>query len=187
MPQQLHFHQWVTWSEITKNVLFFELLCENLTDFNTFWYVKSWENLTWTPYRFVRFVHFTLGNPKSHFTTLLFIYLRLFTLAQKKTSSNCSAASAAYLLLFSASYYLHSPSTASGAHYRRSTCIDMDVLRLAVEACCDVCWISAQRTWLNNVEKVWKHVLMQNVVTLNTCCDIACLTFQLPHITSGSF
>ena len=24
---------------------------------------------------------------------------------------------------------------------------------------------------------------MQNVVTLNTWCDIACLTFQLPHIT----
>jgi len=28
---------------------------------------------------------------------------------------------------------------------------------------------------------------MQKVVTLNTCCDIACLTFQLPHITTGSF
>jgi len=26
---------------------------------------------------------------------------------------------------------------------------------------------------------------MQKVVTLNTCCDIACLTFQLPHVTSG--
>jgi len=33
----------------------------------------------------------------------------------------------------------------------------------------------------------WKHVLMQKVVTLNTCRDIACLTFQLPHITTGSF
>jgi len=22
---------------------------------------------------------------------------------------------------------------------------------------------------------------------LNTCCDVACLTFQLPHITTGSF
>jgi len=32
-----------------------------------------------------------------------------------------------------------------------------------------------------------KHVLMQKVVTLNTCCDIACLTFQLPLITTGSF
>jgi len=42
-------------------------------------------------------------------------------------------------------------------------------------------------TWLNSVEKDWKHVLMQNVVTLNTCCDSACLTFQLTHITTGSF
>ena len=35
--------------------------------------------------------------------------------------------------------------------------------------------------------KVWKRVLTKKVVTLNTCCDIACLTFQLPHITTGSF
>jgi len=45
---------------------------------------------------------------KSHFSTLLFIFFRLFTLASKKTSSNCcTAAWAVYLLLFIASYYLH--------------------------------------------------------------------------------
>ena len=52
---------------------------------------------------------------KSHFSTLLFIYVRLFTLAQKKTNS----------------------------------------------------------------------IIV--VVTLNICCDVACLTFQGPHITTGSF
>jgi len=58
---------------------------------------------------------------KSNFSTLLFTYFRLFTLPQKKTNSNCcSAALAVYLLLFSASYCLDSPSTASGARYRRS-------------------------------------------------------------------
>ena len=83
---------------------------------------------------------------KSHVSTLLFIYFRLFTLALKKTNSNCcTAALAVYLLLFSASYYLHSPSTASGTRYRRSTCIDMDMLRLAAAACCDMDGISAQR------------------------------------------
>jgi len=66
------------------------------------------------------------------------MYFRLFTLAQKKTSSNCcSTALAVYLLLFSASYYLDSPIAASGACYR-SACIDMDVLRLAAAACCDM-------------------------------------------------
>jgi len=40
---------------------------------------------------------------------------------------------------------------------------------------------------LISVEKDWKHVLTHKVVTLNTCCDIACLTFQLPHITTGYF
>jgi len=50
-------------------------------------------------------------------------------------------------------------------------------------------WAEFQRSVvimrLISVEKDWKHVLMQKVVTLNTCCDIACLTFQLPHITAG--
>ena len=36
-------------------------------------------------------------------------------------------------------------------------------------------------------EKDWKHVSMQKVVTLNICCNVACLTFHLPHVTIGSF
>jgi len=77
-------------------------------------------------------------TPSKHWRQLLFIYYRLFTLAQTKTSSNCcTAALAVYLLLFSASYYLHSPSTASGARYRTSACIDIDMFRLAAAACCD--------------------------------------------------
>jgi len=74
---------------------------------------------------------------------MLFIYFRLFTLFQKKTNSNCcTAALAVYLLLFSASYYLHSCSTASVARYWRA--------RVLICTCwgfggCDVGWISAQR------------------------------------------
>jgi len=76
---------------------------------------------------------------KSYFSTLLFTQFRLFTLPQKKTNrTGCTAALAVYLLLFSASYYLHSPSSASGPRYRRSACIDMDVLRLAAAAYCDM-------------------------------------------------
>jgi len=70
---------------------------------------------------------------KSFFNIIIHIFQK------KKTSSNCySAASAVYLLLFGASYYLHSPSTASGARCRRSACIDMDMLRLAAAAFWDV-------------------------------------------------
>jgi len=127
---------------------------------------------------------------KNIFSTLFFKYFRLFTLPQKKTNSNCcTAALAVFLLLFSASYYLHSPSTASGARYRRSASIGIWYWRV------EVCGSGLLRRGLNfstawctmrltSVEKVWKHVLMQNVVT---CCDIVCLTFQLPHITTGSF
>ena len=127
---------------------------------------------------------------KSPFTTLLFIYFRLFTLPQKKTNINCcTAALAVYLLLFSASYYLHSPSTASGACYRRNVywyrhvaACGSSLLQHGLNFSTALC---AMR--LISVQKDWKHVLMQNVVTLNTCCDGACLTVQLPHITTGSF
>jgi len=40
---------------------------------------------------------------------------------------------------------------------------------------------------LISVEKDWKHVLTQKMVTLKTCCNIACLTFRLPLITTNSF
>ena len=52
-------------------------------------------------------------------------YLLVNCNPQKKTNSNCCSAS---LLLFIASCYLHSPSTAS-ARYWRSACIDTDMLR----------------------------------------------------------
>jgi len=92
-----------------------------------------------------------LWEIQKSFSTLLFIYFRLFALSQKKTNRNCcTAALAAYLLLFNASYYLHSPSTASRAHYRRNACIDMDVLRLAAVVWCDMGWISAQHGVLCN-------------------------------------
>jgi len=85
-------------------------------------------------------------------------------------------------MLFSASYYLHSPSTESGARYRRITCIDMDVLRgcglLRRGLNFSTAWCTTRQV---SVEKDWKHVLMQKMVTLNTCCNIACLTFQLPR------
>jgi len=63
---------------------------------------------------------------------VFFQQFRLFMLAQEKTNSNCcTVALAVYLLLFSASYYLHSHSTTGGA------CIDMDMW-LAAAACCDM-------------------------------------------------
>jgi len=68
--------------------------CQKLTDFNDFWYVKSWQNLAWTP----NILHICLPHLsnvatlpweiKSRFSTVLFIYFRLFTLSQKKTNSN---------------------------------------------------------------------------------------------------
>ena len=86
--------------------------------------------------------------------------------SSEENSNSCTAALAVYLLLFNASYYPHSPNTASGAHYRRSACIDMDMLRLAAEfQHSEVYYVTI------GVEKNWKLVLMQKVVTLNICFD----------------
>jgi len=61
---------------------------------------------------------------KSHFFHHYYSYTsHYFRYLGSKTNSNCcTAALAIYLLLFNASYYLHSPSTASGADYRRIAC-----------------------------------------------------------------
>jgi len=116
---------------------------------------------------------------KSHFSTSLFIYSR-FTLPQKKTNSSCCTSTetlGVYLLSFSASYYLLSPGTASGACYRRSVCIATDMLSLAAVACCDIGWISAQRGVLRDwsVSKKTGSMYYCRRWSLNTCWLWHCL------------
>ena len=58
--------------------LIFKCLCQKVTDFNDFWYVKSWANSTSMACTFptspVYCSRLTLGNPKSHFSTVLSIH-----------------------------------------------------------------------------------------------------------------
>ena len=67
---------------------------------------------------------------KSFFNIIIHILQIIYVSSEENESNCCSAALAVYLLLLKASYYMYSPSTASGARYRRSTCVDIDVLRL---------------------------------------------------------
>jgi len=104
----------------------------------------------------------------SHFSTLLFMCFRLFTLSKKKTNSNCcTAALAVYLLLFSASYYLHSPSrpTTSGhatreAHVLIWTCWGLR-LRLVV-------------TWAKFQHRVVYYATDQWRKRLEACINAEC-------------
>ena len=61
--------------------------------------------------------------------------------------------------------------------------------RVAEVSCCNMGWILVERggrcSW--SVAKNTKYVSVQKVVTLNTCCDVACLTFQLLHVKTVSF
>jgi len=74
----------------------------------------------------------------------------------------------------------------------KSTCIDY---QSAIWTSCGsvLLWhgLNFSSAWwtmqLISGEKDWKYVSVQKVVTLNTCCDVACLVFQLPNITTGSF
>ena len=51
--------------------------------------------------------------------------------------------------------------------------------------------LNFSRAWwtiqLISGEKDWKQVSVQKVVTLNICCNVACLTFHVPHTTTSSF
>ena len=51
--------------------------------------------------------------------------------------------------------------------------------------------LNFSRAWwtvqLISGEKDWKHVPVQKVVTFNICCNVACLTFHLPRITTSTF
>ena len=73
-------------------------------------------------------------------------------------------------------------------HAYRVPIRDTDKLRKPLVAT----WAEFQQSawWMMQLisgEKDWKHVSVQKVVTFNICCNIACLTFHLPHITTGSF
>ena len=127
-------------------------------------------------------------------TVLLFVhtsdYLRYLRKKNKLQLLYCNLA--VCILLFSASYYLHSRSTASGARYRRSACVEYQP-ETRTSCVCGLFrhGLNFSRAWcmmqLASGEKDWKHVSTQKVVTLNTCCDVACLTVQLPYITTGCF
>ena len=166
----------------------------NNNDFNNFSTSnpeKIWhERRTLLSTSSVRCSHFTLGNPKKSFSAVSFVhtldYLRYLG-KYRLQLLYCSLA--VYLLLFS--YHLHSPITASGARYRRSACIGyQSTIRTSCGSGLLRHGMNFSRAWctmqLISGEKDWKHVSMQKVVTLNTCCDVACLTFQLPHITTSS-
>ena len=176
----------------TKSVKFCVAACPSWSKLNP---EKIWHDyLTHLSTSPVRCSHFTLWNPKS-FNGIIHTYFRLsdyLVMSEVNKLQLLYYSWAVYLLLFSASYCLHSPITASGAHYRRSACIEYSLRygRVAAAACCDILLNSSTALCtmrLISGEKDWKHVSMQKVVTLNICFDVVCLTFQLPHITTGSF
>ena len=74
------------------------------------------------------------------------------------------------------------------------TCIEYQfAMRMSCEtaaSCCET-WAEFHQSTVDDTvdqwQKNWKHVSVQKVVTLNICCNVACLTFHLPHITTSSF
>ena len=130
-------------------------------------------------------IHFTLANPKKSFLTLKLIhkltpdYLRYLRRKQTvrplpATPEKCHRTNLHAFLCFS---FFHA--------YRVPIC-DRSCKSILLRH-----GLKFSRAWwtmqLISGEKDWKHVSVQKVVTFNTCCNVACLTFHMPHITTGSF
>jgi len=82
---------------------------------------------------------------KSHFSTLFFIYFRLFTLPQKKTNSNCCLQLQLFTYCWLVLPIIRIALVLRLGHATREACTDTEMLRLAAAACCDMGWILAQR------------------------------------------
>ena len=116
--------------------------------------------------------------------------ITIHILQRKTNSSCCTAALAVYLLclmlpIICIALVLRLGHVTGEAHLLTRTCWGLRQRLVATWAeFFSTAWCIMQ---LISFEKDWKHVLTQKVITLNTCCDVACLTFQLPNITAGSF
>ena len=73
-------------------------------------------------------------------------------------------------------------------HFSRLSSTNPRYGRVAEASCCDMAEFqqSVVDDAVDQWRKNWKHVSMQKVVTLNICCNVACLIFHLPRITTGS-
>ena len=133
--------------------------------------------------------HFTLGNQKKSFSTVLFIHTSdylVFMLSQKKTNCYCLPH---HTWKISPLYLVKCTTIPSFSFFTRikyQSAIQMScgsvLLRHGLNF--STAWWMMQ---LISDEKDWKHVSVQKVVSLNICCNVACLTFHLPQITTGLF
>ena len=128
--------------------------------------------------------HCTLENPKSHLSKvgLLFIhtskYLRCLRRKQTVTPLPTTPKMSPYYPVKCTNFHLF-----HFFHAYRVPIRDTDELRHGLNF--STAWWTMQ---LISGEKDWKHVSVQKLATLNICCNVvACLTFHLPHITTGSF
>ena len=125
----------------------------------------------------------------SFFHSIIHSYFRLLMLSQKKT--NCYIITH-YIWKMSPHYLVKVAEILHLFHF--FTCIEY---QFAIRTSCGTTasllrhGLNFSRAWwmiqLISGKKDWKHVSMQKVVTLNICCNVACLTFHLTHITTSSF
>jgi len=135
------------------------------------------EHLTHLSNSPVRCIHFILR----HFSTVLFLHILYYlVISEKKQLLYCSFA--VYLLLFSTSLYLYTLLLCLGTLQKERLYREPAILTSCGSSLLWHGLISAEHGYdAISGKKDWKHVSVQNVITLNTCCAVACQTFQLPH------
>ena len=120
------------------------------------------------------------------FNSIIHTYFRLFTLSQKKT--NC------YSLIYHVwknvtarpckmhTFFIFFFHFFTRMEYKSAIGRVAEALRHGLNF--STAWWTMQ---LISSEKDWKHAFLQKVVSLNICCNVACLTSHLPQITTGFF
>ena len=123
---------------------------------------------------------------KVTFDSIVHAYFRLFTLSQKKT--NCYSLTH-HTWKMSPHYLVKCTTISSFSFFTRIEY--QSVIRTSCGSVLLRHGLNFSRAWwmmqLISDEKDWKHVSVQKVVTLNICCNVACLTFHLPHVTTSFF
>ena len=143
---------------------------------------KAWTFAHLTLYR----SHCTLGNPKSHFQQYYsYILQSIYVISEENRLTypypphlkNVTALPCKMHKFFIFPIFF--------THIKYQSAIRMScksVLRHGMNF--SRAWWTMQ---LISGKKDWKHVSAQKVVTLNICCNVACLTFHLQHTTTSSF
>ena len=133
--------------------------------------------------------HFTLGNPKGHFSTVLFIHTSdlLHYLRKKPTVTSLPL----HLKNVAPLPCKNCTNSSSFSFFSRVSSTNSLYGRVAEWQRLVATWAEFQQSMVDDTVDQWQKRLEACIRAggghFEICCNVACLTFRLPHITTSSF